>query len=735
MPAATSRRISGSSRAPSLQIEESALTGESVPSDKRADAVHEDADTPVGDRSNMAFMSTLVTYGRGEGVVVATGMETEVGKIAKILDEDADSMTPLQKRLEQLGKTLGLVAIGICVLIFAIGLLQGRNLLDMFLTAISLAVAAIPEGLPAIVAIVLALGVTRMSKINAIVKKLPAVETLGSVTVICSDKTGTLTQNKMTVTRHFTLSEGEEPPLDMIRTFMLCSDATYENGQGTGDPTEIALLAFGGRHGLSKRSLDAEYPRVGEFPFDSGRKLMSTLNKTKDGYRVNTKGALDRLMQVCGTAVVNGEVVPLTDELKQRCMEAAEAMAADALRVLGAAYKDADRILPQNEMESGLTLLGFVGMIDPPREEVKDSIAEAKAAGITPVMITGDHQSTAVAIAKELGIASSAEESMTGAEIDKLTDEAFAEKIRNIRVFARVSPEHKVKIVKGFKAHGHIVSMTGDGVNDAPSLKNADIGVAMGITGTDVAKGASDMILTDDNFTTIVHAVREGRTIYANIKKAVTFLLTCNFGEIVAILFSILFFWPLPLLATQILWINLVTDTLPAIALGVDPAEKDVMRRKPRDPKEGFFAGGAAWRAVLGGFLIGTLTIIAFGIGLAEHGYGLWSDDIPEEAMVYARTMAFVVIASSQLFYALAKRSHDKSVFQIGVFSNKLLIGAILAGLALQFAAVSIPPLARAFRVQFLSPADWLLVLGLSLMPLAVNEIIKLFTRMMRKAA
>jgi len=718
-----------------LQIEESALTGESVPSDKRADAVHEDADTPVGDRSNMAFMSTLVTYGRGEGVVVATGMETEVGKIAKILDEDADSMTPLQKRLEQLGKTLGLVAIGICVLIFAIGLLQGRNLLDMFLTAISLAVAAIPEGLPAIVAIVLALGVTRMSKINAIVKKLPAVETLGSVTVICSDKTGTLTQNKMTVTRHFTLSEGEEPPLDMIRTFMLCSDATYENGQGTGDPTEIALLAFGGRHGLSKRSLDAEYPRVGEFPFDSGRKLMSTLNKTKDGYRVNTKGALDRLMQVCGTAVVNGEVVPLTDELKQRCMEAAEAMAADALRVLGAAYKDADRILPQNEMESGLTLLGFVGMIDPPREEVKDSIAEAKAAGITPVMITGDHQSTAVAIAKELGIASSAEESMTGAEIDKLTDEAFAEKIRNIRVFARVSPEHKVKIVKGFKAHGHIVSMTGDGVNDAPSLKNADIGVAMGITGTDVAKGASDMILTDDNFTTIVHAVREGRTIYANIKKAVTFLLTCNFGEIVAILFSILFFWPLPLLATQILWINLVTDTLPAIALGVDPAEKDVMRRKPRDPKEGFFAGGAAWRAVLGGFLIGTLTIIAFGIGLAEHGYGLWSDDIPEEAMVYARTMAFVVIASSQLFYALAKRSHDKSVFQIGVFSNKLLIGAILAGLALQFAAVSIPPLARAFRVQFLSPADWLLVLGLSLMPLAVNEIIKLFTRMMRKAA
>jgi len=718
-----------------LQIEESALTGESVPSDKDAGAVHEEANTPVGDRSNMAFMSTLVTYGRGEGVVVATGMETEVGKIAKILDEDTDAMTPLQKRLEQLGKTLGYAAIGICAAIFAIGLIQDRNLLDMFLTAISLAVAAIPEGLPAIVAIVLALGVTRMSRINAIVKKLPAVETLGSVTVICSDKTGTLTQNKMTVTRHFSLSGGDEPPLDMIKTFMLCSDATYENGQGTGDPTEIALLAFGDRYGLAKRTLDAEYPRVGEFPFDSDRKLMSTLNKTERGYRVHTKGALDRLMQICATVLVNGEAVPLTGELKERYMEAAEAMAGDALRVLGAAYKDTDRILPQDEMEKDLTLAGIVGMIDPPREEVKDSIAEAKAAGITPVMITGDHRSTAVAIAKELGIASSAEESMTGAEINRLSDGEFAEKIKNIRVFARVSPEHKVKIVKGFKAHGHIVSMTGDGVNDAPSLKNADIGVAMGITGTDVAKGASDMILTDDNFTTIVHAVREGRTIYANIKKAVTFLLTCNFGEIVAILFSILFFWPLPLLATQILWINLVTDTLPAIALGVDPAEKDVMRRKPRDPKEGFFAGGAAWRAVLGGLLIGTLTIIAFGIGLAEHGYGLWSDDIPEEAMVYARTMAFVVIASSQLFYALAKRSHDKSVFQIGVFSNKLLIGAILAGLAIQFAAVSIPPLARAFRVQFLSPADWLLVIGLSLMPLAVNEIIKLFTRMMRKAA
>jgi Ca2+-transporting ATPase len=716
-----------------LQIEESALTGESVPSDKDAGAGFADANTPIGDRANMAFMSTMVTYGRGEGVVVATGMETEVGKIAKILDEDTDSLTPLQKRLEQLGKTLGYIAIGICALIFVIGLIQGRDLFEMFLTAISLAVAAIPEGLPAIVAIVLALGVTRMSKINAIVKKLPAVETLGSVSIICSDKTGTLTQNKMTVVRHFVMSGSDEPPAEMIKTFMLCSDATFENGQATGDPTEIALLMFGDKFGLAKRSLDAEYPRVGEFPFDSDRKLMSTLNKTKKGYRVNTKGALDQLMQLCGTAVVNGEVVPLTDELKKRCLDEAEAMAGDALRVLGAAFKDTDRELPPAEMEKDLTLLGFVGMIDPPREEVKGSIAEAKAAGITTVMITGDHRNTAVAIARELGIAASIEESMTGAEIDQLTDEQFAEKIKNVRVFARVSPEHKVKIVKGFKAHGHIVSMTGDGVNDAPSLKNADIGVAMGITGTDVSKGASDMILTDDNFTTIVHAVREGRTIYANIKKTVAFLLTCNFGEIVAILLSILFFWPLPLLATQILWINLVTDTLPAIALGVDPAEKDVMRRKPRDPKEGFFAGGTAWRTVLGGLLIGALTIIAFWIGLAEHGYGMMSDDISEEALTYARTMAFVVIASSQLFYALAKRSHDKSIFQIGVFSNRILIGAIIAGLLLQLAAISIPPLAAAFKVQFLSLADWLVVLGLSLVPLIINEIIKMFARMKNK--
>ncbi|OAB42289.1 cation-translocating P-type ATPase [Paenibacillus glacialis] len=717
-----------------LQIEESALTGESVPSDKDANALHEDPKTPIGDMSNMAFMSTLVTYGRGEGVAVETAMGTEMGKIAKILDADTKEMTPLQKKLEELGKILSYIAIGICVLIFIIGIFQKRDLFEMSLIAISLAVAAIPEGLPAIVAIVLALGVTRMSKINAIVKKLPAVETLGSVNIICSDKTGTLTQNKMTVVKHFTVSPlHNEPPVELIKTLVLCSDATFEHGQGTGDPTEVALVAFGEQNNLTKRSLDAEYNRVSENPFDSDRKLMSTLNKTRTGYRVHTKGAIDQLLKISTSAIVEGEVVPLTEELKQQYLRAAEEMSDEALRVLGAAYKDTDRLITSDEMEQDLTVLGFVGMIDPPRLEVKDSISEAKLAGIMPIMITGDHRNTAVAIAKELGIAHSIEQSMTGAEIDDLSDEAFSHKINDIRVFARVSPEHKVKIVKAYKAQGNIVSMTGDGVNDAPSLKIANIGVAMGITGTDVAKGASDMILTDDNFTTIVHAIREGRNIYINIRKAVIFLLSCNLGEVVAILTSILFFWPVPLLATHILWVNLVTDTLPAIALGVDPGEKGVMNEKPRDPKESFFAKGAGLRAILGGILIGALTLVAFYLGLNEHGYSLVSKDIPEGVMTYARTMAFVVLAASQLFYSLTMRSSTKSIFQVGLFSNKFLLGAILLGLVLQFAVITIPFLASAFKVHNLNLADWGLVILLALIPLTVNEIIKLFIRITRR--
>jgi len=725
-----------------LQIEESALTGESVPADKDADAIHEDPKTPVGDKSNMAFMSTLVTYGRGVSVAVGTAMETEMGKIAKILDQDDHEMTPLQKRLDELGKTLGYVTIGICVLIFAIGLFQGRDLFEMFLTAISLAVAAIPEGLPAIVAIVLALGVTRMSRLNAIVKKLPAVETLGSVNIICSDKTGTLTQNKMTIVKSYTWNNLQEVPAQgtgleaegdlkqLITTFVLCSDATFDNGQSTGDPTEVALVVMGERYQLGRHKLHAAHRRVAERPFDSDRKLMSTLNETGAGYRVHTKGAIDQILNISTSALVNGKVVPLTEEMKRTYLAAAEAMSDEALRVLGAAYKDTDRILAPEEMERDLTIIGFVGMIDPPRLEVKDSIREAKMAGITPIMITGDHKNTAVAIARQLDIADSIEQSITGAEIDELSEDEFARRIGEIRVFARVSPEHKVKIVQSLKKQNNIVSMTGDGVNDAPSLKSADIGVAMGITGTDVSKGAADMILTDDNFSTIVRAVREGRNIYDNIKKAVIFLLSCNLGEVVAILASVLFFLPVPLVATQILWVNLLTDTLPAMALGVDPGDKDIMKRKPRSPGESFFAHGAATRALLGGFLIGTITLAGFAFGLYAEGYSLGAQDIPEASLAHGRTMAFIVLAASQLFYSLAKRSDQRSIFQIGLFSNRYLIGAILVGLLLQVIVVNVPALASAFNMKAISLADWGIALGLSLLPLVMNEIIKLFIRM-----
>ncbi|MFA5523050.1 MAG: cation-translocating P-type ATPase [Tissierellales bacterium] len=724
-----------------LQIEESALTGESVPTDKNANDIHEDSKTPIGDKTNMVFMSTLATYGRGEGVVVATAMDTEIGIIAKILDEDNEEMTPLQRRLEELGKVLGFLAIGICALIFLIGLFQKRDLFDMFLIAISLAVAAIPEGLAAIVAIVLAIGVTRMSKINAIVKKLPAVETLGSVNIICSDKTGTLTQNKMTVVRNYTLNnlkdvpttetsfEANDDETELIKTLVLCSDATYENGESTGDPTEVALVVLGHKYKLTKKDLNSKYSRVSEKPFDSDRKLMSTLNREENGYRVHTKGAIDNLLKISTHALVDGKTVQLTEDMKKKYLKVAEEMSDEALRVLGAAFKETTNIITAEEMEKNLVIIGLVGMIDPPRLEVKDSIREAKSAGITPVMITGDHRNTAVAIARELEIADSIEQSLTGAEIDELSDEEFSRRINDYRVFARVSPEHKVKIVRAYKSHGNIVSMTGDGVNDAPSLKYADIGVAMGITGTDVSKGASDMILTDDNFTTIVHAIEEGRNIYNNIKKAVIFLLSCNLGEVVAILASILFDWPVPLSATQILWINLMTDTLPAIALGVDPGDKDVMKRKPRNPKESFFAEGAGVRAIIGGLLIGILTLAAFYFGLVEHGYSPASKDTPEYVITYAQTMAFVVLAASQLFYSLTMRNSIKSILQVGLFTNKYLIGSIIVGFILQLGVVSIPFLANVFGVQNLSSIDWGIVILFALVPLIVNEMVKAFAR------
>ena len=729
-----------------LQIEESALTGESVPSEKNANFITEDAKIPVGDKENMAFMSTMATYGRGEGVVVATAMETEIGKIAKILDEDENTLTPLQVKLDKLGKTLGYMAMVICALIFAIGLLQGRNWIDMLMTAISLAVAAIPEGLVAIVAIVLSMGVTRMSKINAIVRKLPAVETLGAVNIICSDKTGTLTQNKMTVVKIYTPDnlrevpsegrdfEGNKDEKELIRSFVLCSDASIDSGQDIGDPTEVALVVLGDRFNLEKNTLNTEYKRVGEFPFDSDRKLMSTLNEEEGKYRVHTKGAIDNILVKSDRVLVNGNIVPLTQEMKDKILKAAEEMSDSALRVLGVAFKDTDDMISAEEMEKNLVVVGIVGMIDPPRTEVKDSIAEAKKAGITPIMITGDHKNTAVAIAKELGIATDISQSLTGAEIDEIPDEQFAKEINKYRVFARVSPEHKVKIVKAFKEQGNIVSMTGDGVNDAPSLKFADIGVAMGITGTDVSKGASDMILTDDNFTTIVHAIEEGRNIYNNIKKTIMFLLSCNLGEVICVFIATMFNWPSPLLPIQLLWLNLVTDTLPAISLGVDPGDKDVMKRKPRDPKESFFAEGAGYRAAIAGILIGALTLAAFYIGVKEHGFSV-SEVINNEskealnAMTYGRTMAFIVLTVSQLFYSLTMRNSKKTIFEVGFFKNKVLILSIIVGIVLQVGLTSIPGIAQIFKVTQLSFTDWDIVIIFALIPFLVNEIIKVVSR------
>ena len=735
-----------------LQIEESALTGESVPSEKNADFITKDEKIPVGDKENMAFMSTMATYGRGEGVVVATGMETEIGKIAKILDEDESTLTPLQIKLDELGKILGYIAMGICAVIFVVGIIQKRPVLEMFMTSISLAVAAIPEGLVAIVAIVLAMGVNKMSKKNAIVRKLPAVETLGAVNIICSDKTGTLTQNKMTVVKTYTLdnlrdvpSEGRDfvankDETELIRSFVLCSDASIDSGQDIGDPTEVALVVLGDRFNLEKNALNAEYKRVSENPFDSDRKLMSTLNEEGNGkYRVHTKGAIDNILVRANKILLNGKIVALTQEMKEKILKVAMEMSDDALRVLGVAFKDVDSVIVPEEMEKELVVVGIVGMIDPPRTEVKDSIMEAKNAGITPIMITGDHKNTAVAIAKELGIATDISQSLTGAEIDEISDKEFSENIGKYKVFARVSPEHKVKIVRAFKQKGNIVSMTGDGVNDAPSLKFADIGVAMGITGTDVSKGASDMILTDDNFTTIVHAIEEGRNIYNNIKKTIIFLLSCNLGEIICIFLSTLLNWDLPLVATQLLWVNLVTDTLPALALGIDPGDKDVMKRSPRNPKESFFSEGAGMRAVIGGTLIGLLTLAAFYIGISETGMignlgqleamAKAGNEAAKHALTQGRTMAFIVLTVSQLFYSLTMRNSQKTIFKIGIFKNKYLIGSIILGITLQIGLTSFAPIAEVFKVTKISFGNWDIVLLFALIPFAINEIIKLISR------
>ncbi|MDZ4561697.1 cation-translocating P-type ATPase [Bacillus cereus] len=729
-----------------LKVEESALTGESVPVDKDAiyhPSMQRDEQVPLGDQKNMAFMSTLVTYGRGVGVAVETGMNSQIGKIATLLHEADDDMTPLQKSLAQVGKYLGFVAVAICIVMFLIGFLQGRDTLEMFMTAISLAVAAIPEGLPAIVSIVLAIGVQRMIKQNVIIRKLPAVEALGSVTIICSDKTGTLTQNKMTVTHFYSdntydrlesLNVNNDAQRLLLENMVLCNDASYNNESQTGDPTEIALLVAGTTFNMQKDHLEKIHERVNELPFDSDRKMMSTVHTYDESYYSMTKGAIDKLLPRCTHIFKNGKIEVLTDADKDQILEAAGSMSQEALRVLSFAFKQYDsNDVDINHLEKNLIFIGLVGMIDPPRTEVKDSIKECKKAGIRTVMITGDHKDTAFAIAKELGIAEEISEIMIGTELDNISDTELASKINHLNVFARVSPEHKVKIVKALRAKGNIVSMTGDGVNDAPSLKQADVGVAMGITGTDVAKGAADVVLTDDNFSSIVKAVEEGRNIYRNIKKAILFLLSCNFGEIIALFLAILLGWATPLRPIHILWVNLITDTLPALSLGVDPEDPDVMKEKPRHAKESLFSGSVPF-LIFNGVIIGLLTLIAFIVGAKFYTgdtnlFPLFPERIDDDALLHAQTMAFVVLSFSQLVHSFNLRSITKSIFSIGIFTNKYLVFSLLIGVLMQVCIISIPPLANIFGVHALTMRDWGFVLLLSIIPLILNEIIKLVKR------
>lgn len=720
-----------------LQIEESSLTGESLPVHKKAESVFENTKMPLAEIENMAFMSTIVTAGRGLGIVVGTGMTTEVGKIADLLDTDSNIKTPLEKKLSELGKSLGKIAVGICIVIFGVSWLQGRDLAEMFLISVSLAVASIPEGLAAIVAVVLSIGVTAMSRKNAIIRKLPAVETLGSVNIICSDKTGTLTMNKMTVTQIFTsdglmvLEEAENMTISesaklLSEGMILCSDATLENEEATGDPTEIALLVLGDKIGLDRKNLSQKYTRIGENPFDSNRKMMSVLVKSENGCSVFTKGALGSLRTVATQIFNKGEIRAITEEDLQNFSEAAIKMSDNALRTLVLAYKPAAENLAPEEMEKDLILVGLVGMIDPAREEVKPSIRLAAKAGIKTIIITGDHKNTAFAIAKDLEVAESIDQVLTGPELEEISEDEFIEKVNNYRVFARVSPQHKVQIVQALQANGNIVSMTGDGVNDGPSLHIADIGVAMGITGTDVAKNAADMILTDDNFSTIVVAIEQGRNIFQNIKKSVIFLLTCNLGEVLAMFLPLAFGWPAPLIATQLLWINLLTDSLPAIALGMDGDDPDVMQEKPRDAHENFFSHGAGTHVVIGGILIGLITIFAFWYGFYELGYTPFMKSIPEEVVKNARTLAFLVLVCAQLFYSLGLRNSKKPFYQIKIFGNHYLNGAILLGLILQLMLLFVPVLRSAFKLHMPDSKGWLMALLLGLVPLVTLEIYKM---------
>jgi len=712
-----------------LKTDESAMTGESLPVSKQAiDALP--AETPLGDRVNMVISATVVTNGRATCVVTATGMNTEMGRIAGMLRDSESSSTPLQLRMVEISKSLSLLCLFVCAVTFGIGLLQGKNFMDMFLTAVSLAVAAIPEGLPAIVTIVLALGVQRMVKRNAIVKKLPAVETLGCASVICSDKTGTLTQNKMTVVDIWSAGNAHR---ELVLTIgALCNDAvlSYDplgSPVFSGDPTEIALISLAYNEGLDKNKLEKTSPRRAEVPFDSDRKLMSTIHpKPGGGYRMMVKGAPDVLLSHC-RYILTSSPTPLTASLRQQVLTTNESMADRALRVLGMAWRDLDTLPPvlsPEILEQDLTFVGLAGMIDPPRPEAKVAVAQCYAAGIRPVMITGDHRLTAVAIARELNIFRPGDRSLTGEELDFMPQDLLEQEVEKFSVFARVSPEHKTRIVQAWQKRGHVVAMTGDGVNDAPALKTADIGCAMGISGTDVAKSAADMILTDDNFATIVHAVEQGRGIYANIKKAIHYLLSCNIGEILTIFVATLLGFPqMPLIPVQLLWLNLVTDSLPALALGMEPVEKDVMKQNPRGSAERLFSRSFSLRLAWQGIMVGALTLSAYYLG--EY---ILSD--PATADATANTMAFATLTLSQLFHAFDVRSEDQSLFRIGVFSNKAMNEAFLIGLAMQMSVLCLPPLQKIFCVVFLTPMEWLVVSLLAVAPVLLCEAAKILRKL-----
>ena len=700
----------------SLKSEESALTGESVPTEKDADKAVK-AKAPIGDRSNMIFSGCSITYGTARAVVVATGMNTEMGKIAGLLSNEEEGATPLQQKLAKLGKNLGFVALAACAVIFVVGILSDIGILEMFMTAVSLAVSAIPEGLPAIVTIVLSIGVQRMVKKNAIIRRLPAVETLGSASIICSDKTGTLTMNRMTLVEAYTDSadateeiskENSQKVKKLLTYATLCSNGsiTIHGSKEThvGDPTETAIVSAAHKNGLEKDALNAKYPRLAELPFDSDRKLMSTINKINGKLYVIVKGAVDVIEKRC----IAGNL--------ETAKEFNDSMSARALRVLAVAYKEIDEVpekLTSEDLENGLTFMGLVGMIDPPRPKAKAAVTVCKEAGIKPIMITGDHVVTATAIAKQLGIYESGDKAITGAELDEMSDRELDANLELISVYARVSPENKIRIVKAWQRKGQVVSMTGDGVNDAPALKAADIGCAMGITGTDVAKGSADMILTDDNFTTIVDAVREGRGIYANIKKVVGFLLGTNIGEVVAVFFAMIFWHSTPFLSMQLLMINLVTDSLPAIALGMEAVEADVMKHKPKPKDEGLFAHGLGIKIVLQGFMFGILALIAFKLGESVTG-----------TLVGGQTLAFMTLALSQILQAYNMRS-ERSLFKIGPFSNHKLNWACLGSIAL-LALVVFTPVRIAFSLAVLPAWLYLVALGFGVFPILVMEIAKI---------